>query len=95
MRDSAHPLFMTMGGRSMCPGELTTMWRESRNIIESARPLSFGTLPLNPGERAVHEITIQNESPYREARPLYLRIVDGHSESFAIAGARSAEHHQG
>lgn len=75
------PLFMTMGGRSMCPGELTTMWRESRNIIESARPLSFGTLPLNPGERAVHEITIQNESPYREARPLYLRIVDGHSES--------------
>lgn len=49
---------MIMGGRFMCFGELTTMWRESGNIIERFCLLFFGMFLLNLGECVVYEIII-------------------------------------
>ena len=71
------PLFKTMGGRSKCPGELGTVFRESS--VKLMVPLSTGvpTEGLNPSQRAIYEIVVENYSPYRESSKFALRVVDG------------------
>jgi len=73
------PVFSLQGGRSSCPGEALTVWREQG--IE----MSLSTMPFNkyldPNERAVLRFIVDNGTPYREASLYGLRIVDGLSES--------------
>ena len=47
---------------------------------------------LNPNQRAIFEIIVENKSPYREASKFALRVVDGLAESLSeiLAEARSA-----
>ena len=73
------PVFMTQGGRSKCPGEELTMFREagltiSRNVHVDASAMNMN---LNPGDRAIIDLKIINNSPYREKQNLGLRLFDG------------------
>ena len=80
------PLFIVQGGRSMCPGEPKTIWRESNVYLElplkRVSTKGMDKMNLNPGERALFEVIIKNESPYREASAFALRLVDGRYEAF-------------
>ena len=73
------PVFSLQGGRSSCPGEALTVWREQ------GMEMSLSTMPFNkyfdPNERAVLRLIVDNGTPYREASLYGLRIVDGLSES--------------
>jgi len=71
------PVFKTMGGRSMCPGETGTIWRESGVSLEIPLATKLNSEGLNPNQRAIIELVIKNESPYREASAFALRLVDG------------------
>ena len=71
------PIFITKGGRSMCPGEIGTVFRESGMGLEIPLKTKMNTLHLNPGQRAIFEVVIKNESPYREGANFGLRLVDG------------------
>jgi len=55
----------------------------------------MNTENLNPGQRAIFEVVIKNESPYREAGKFALRLVDGLTSSIneivAAAYAKAAE----
>jgi hypothetical protein len=83
------PLFITKGGRSLCPAESGTVFRESGVTLELASRRSMES--LNPGERAIFSVVIRNESPYREARPYSLHLVDGLASSLdAIVDAAYA-----
>ena len=75
------PIFMTMGGRSMCPGELQTIFRESGVTLEIPLKTKLSTENLNPAQRAIFEVVVKNESPYREPSSFVLRVVDGLTES--------------
>ena len=68
------PVFMTMGGRSACPGEEETVYRHSgiRLVTEFSH-----TLGLNPGQQAIFALKIVNESPYRDDVRVGLRLKDG------------------
>ena len=73
------PIFTTMGGRSSCPGEPLTVWRESGYELKlTETPLN---LNLNPTEPAIVQLTIQTGTMYRESPPLGLRLVDGVASS--------------
>jgi hypothetical protein len=72
------PIFTTMGGRSECPGEDFTVWRESGYFLRLQT--TFNTA-LSPGERAILHFSLINESPYRESAPLGLRLIDGIAQS--------------
>jgi hypothetical protein len=89
------PLFSTKGGRSMCPGELGTVFRESSVYTEIPLKTKMNTENLNPGQRAMFELVIKNESPYREAGLFALRLVDGLQSSIneivAAAYAKAGE----
>jgi len=74
------PVFITMGGRSLCPGEPLTIWREAGIEFATLQP-SLANTDLPPGDRATLVLTIQNETPYREASPIGLQIVDLVAES--------------
>ena len=68
------PIFTTMGGRSSCPGEPLTVWRESGYELKlTETPLN---LNLNPTEPAIVQLTIQTGTMYRESPPLGLRLVE-------------------
>jgi hypothetical protein len=75
------PVFVTKGGRSLCPGELGTVFRESGVTLEIPISTKMATENLNPGQRAIYEVVIRNESPYREAGAFALRLVDGLASS--------------
>ena len=75
------PVFVTKGGRSMCPGEPGTFFRESSVSLQIPLDTKMNTERLNPGQRAIFEVVIHNESPYREASKFALRLVDGLAES--------------
>ena len=67
------PVFLTKGGRSKCPGELSTMFRESDislNFVSGLQTM------LNPDEAAFFQLYIENASPYREPANVGLRLVD-------------------
>ena len=68
------PVFMTQGGRSLCPGEEETVHRHSGISLEMEYSISQG---LNPGDSAVFRLKIVNESPYRETVRFGLRLKDG------------------
>ena len=69
------PVFITKGGRSLCPGEPFTVWREAG--IEFMPLESMELTDLNPDDRAILVLSIKNEAMHREAAPLGLRLVDG------------------
>lgn len=71
------PMFKTMGGRSICPAEDGTMFRESGVTLRIPLETKLNVRGLNPGQRAIYEVVIQNESPYREASAFALRLIDG------------------
>ena len=73
------PVFSLQGGRSSCPGETLTVWRE-QGIEMSLSEMPFNKY-LDPNERAVLRLIVDNGTPYREASLYGLRIVDGLSES--------------
>jgi len=79
----------------MCPGELGTVFRESGVYTEIPLKTKMNTKNLNPGQRAIFEVVIKNESPYREAGKFALRIVDGLQSSIneivAAAYVKAAE----
>jgi hypothetical protein len=75
------PLFLTMGGRSSCPGELFTVFRESGFSMSLPTTTTTFNTELNPGERAIFQVTVNNESPYREPTLLGLRLIDGLASS--------------
>jgi len=86
------PVFVTKGGRSMCPGELGTVFRESGVSLEIPLATKLSTANLNPGQRAIFEVVIKNQSPYREAGAFALRLVDGLAASLNdIVSAAYAE----
>ena len=68
------PVFSVMGGRSMCPGEVGTIWRESD---VSLSVISKVYKDLNPNQRAIYSLVIKNESPYREGGSFAIRLMDG------------------
>ena len=68
------PVFITKGGRSACPGEPLTMFRQAGFSL--SKETSFNE-NLNPEDRALLRLKLTNESPYKETFPLGLRIVDG------------------
>ena len=73
------PIFTTMGGRSSCPGEPLTVWREIGYELNLAQTPQNKN--LNPGEPAVVQLIIQTGTMYREASKLGLRLVDGVASS--------------
>ena len=89
------PVFSTKGGRSMCPGELGTVFRQSGVYTEIPLKTKMNTENLNPGQRAIFEVVIKNESPYREAGKFALRLVEGLQSSIneivAAAYAKTGE----
>jgi hypothetical protein len=89
------PVFSTKGGRSMCPGELGTVFRESSVYTEIPLETKMNTENLNPGQRAIFEVVVKNESPYREAGKFALRLMDGLQSSIdeivAAAYAKAGE----
>jgi len=83
------PVFITMGGRSQCPGEKWTMFREAGVTIGKE---STHNTNLNPGEHALIQLLISNESPYKEVADMGLRLVDGVADCVGkiIAAAHNA-----
>lgn len=87
------PVFTTMGGRSSCPGEPLTVWRESGYVLDLASTPT--NLDLNPGEQAIIQLKIQTGTMYRESFPLGLRIVDGLASSIQeILDAANKAYHE-
>ena len=85
------PVFLTQGGRSKCPGEKLTVFREAGFAIDKA---STYNERLNPGENAVIQLKIVNESPYKEVTSMGLRLVDGVADCvqrIIAAALRAAE----
>ena len=82
-------LFTTQGGRSSCPGEPFTIWRESGFTLSLSTTFNED---LSPGERALLRLSVVNESPYRESTSLGLRFVDGisHTVNKIIGAAKDA-----
>ena len=71
------PIFETLGGRSKCPGELGTVFREGGVSLRLPLDTGVRTTGLNPSQIAIYELIVENGSPYREASTFALRIVDG------------------
>ena len=86
------PVFVTKGGRSMCPGESHTVFRESGVSLEIPLKSKMTTKNLNPGERAMIGVVIKNESPYREGGKFALRLVDGFAASLDAVVSAAFEH---
>jgi len=63
------PIFKTIGGASKCPGEPNTMWREGGMEISTKPSAAYGLniAHITPGNKALFDITITNNSPYRES----------------------------
>jgi hypothetical protein len=60
------PTFKTIGGASKCPGEPDTMWRESGMILQTEWSPGVNNEFIPPGDDALYDLIITNESPYRE-----------------------------
>ena len=80
------PIFKTIGGASKCPGEPNTMWRESGMIIETAWSAGVNNKFIPPGERALFDLVITNESPYREGHSYGLLLTSGSSYTGDFGG---------
>jgi len=71
------PIFRTVGGASKCPGEPNTLWRESGLIVETAWATGVNNKAIPPGQNALFDIVITNESPYREGHIYGLLLTSG------------------
>ena len=77
------PTFRTIGGASMCPGEPNTMWRENGMQLSLSASAGMNNRAIPPGKSALYDITITNESPYREPVAMGLSLTQ--SESYTGA----------
>jgi len=71
------PVFKTIGGASKCPGEPNTMWREGGLIIETEWSAGADNNFIPPDRRALFDLVITNESPYRESHIYGLLLTSG------------------
>jgi len=71
------PVFKTIGGASKCPGEPNTMWREGGLIIETEWSAGANNDFIPPHHRALFDLVITNESPYREGHIYGLLLTSG------------------
>ena len=71
------PIFKTIGGASKCPGEPNTVWRESGLIVETAWAAGVNNKFIPPGQNALFDIIITNESPFREGHIYGLQLISG------------------
>ena len=71
------PVFKTIGGASKCPGEPNTMWREGGLIIETEWSAGANNDFIPPNHRALFDLVITNESPYREGHIYGLLLTSG------------------
>jgi len=73
------PIFQTIGGASKCPGEPNTMWREQGLELSIAAADGTDNEFIAPDSSALFDITITNESPYREGQIFGLLLASGSS----------------
>jgi len=71
------PIFQTIGGASKCPGEPNTMWREQGLELSIAAADGINNEFIAPDASALFDITITNESPYREGQIFGLLLASG------------------
>jgi len=71
------PTFKTIGGASKCPGEPNTMWRESGMILQTEWSSGVNNEFIPPGDDALFDLIITNESPYREGLTYGLVLTTG------------------
>jgi len=71
------PIFQTIGGASKCPGEPNTMWREQGLELSIAAADGIDNEFIAPDSSALFDITITNESPYREGQIFGLLLASG------------------
>ena len=71
------PTFKTIGGASKCPGEPNTMWRESGMILQTEWSPGVNNEFVPPGDDALYDLIITNESPYREGMSYGLVLTTG------------------
>jgi len=69
------PIFKTIGGASKCPGEPNTLWRESGMMLETAWAAGVNNKFIHPGQNALFDIIITNESPFREGLTYGLKLI--------------------
>ena len=81
------PIFRTVGGATKCPGEPNTMWRENGILLSVTRAKGFDNMEhILPGTSALYDVTITNESPYREGLSLGLVMATDDSYSGSVGG---------
>jgi hypothetical protein len=80
------PIFKTIGGASKCPGEPNTLWRESGLIVETAWAPGVNNKFIPPGQNALFDIIITNESPYRESHIYGLQLISGSQHTGDLGG---------
>ena len=73
------PIFQTIGGASRCPGEPNTIWREQGLTLGIAAANGMNNEFIAPDSSALFDITITNESPYRESQIFGLLLTSGSS----------------
>jgi len=71
------PIFQTIGGASKCPGEPNTMWREQGLELNIAAAVGMNNEAIAPDSSALFDITIENNSPYREGQIFGLLLASG------------------
>jgi hypothetical protein len=80
------PIFRIIGGSSKCPGEPNTMWRESGLIVETVWAAGVNNKFIPPGQNALYDVMITNESPYREGHIYNLLLTAGLSYTGDFGG---------
>ena len=80
------PIFKTIGGASKCPGEPNTLWRESGLLVETAWAPGVNNKFIPPGQNALFDIIITNESPYRESHIYGLQLISGSQHTGDLGG---------
>jgi len=71
------PIFQTIGGASKCPGEPNTIWREQGLTLGITASDGMNNEFIAPDSSALFDITITNESPYREGQNFGLLLTSG------------------
>merc|ERR1711959_128199 len=75
------PIFKTIGGASKCPGEPNTMWRENGMSLETAWAAGVNNEYIPPHSNALYDVTITNDSPYRETMYFGLLLTSGEAHT--------------
>ena len=80
------PIFQTIGGASKCPGEPNTIWREHGLTLRISAADGMNNEAIAPDSSALFDVTITNESPYREGQIFGLLLTSGSSYSGDFSG---------